>query len=71
MAVSRLGRAIKDWIGRDPHCVRNKVRYGMSVVVGAKSRTERVAKHCREFVRAFLFDKSKKFYIYLKFKKLF
>jgi len=71
MAVSRLGRAIQDWLGKDPHSVRNKVRFGMTAVVGAKMRTESIEQHCRDQVKAFLFVSSKKFYLYLKFKKLF
>lgn len=71
MAVSRLGRAIKDWLGRDPDSVRSKVRFGMTAVVGAKMATERIQRHCRDKVRIFLFVSSKKFYMYLKFKKLF
>lgn len=40
MAVSRLGRAIKNWLGKDPHSVRNKVRFGMTAILTVKMKTE-------------------------------
>jgi hypothetical protein len=40
MSVSRLGRAIKNWLGKDPHSVRNKVRFGMTAILTVKMKTE-------------------------------
>ena len=71
VARRKIGTLLKQWKMKNPKSLRNKIRDSMSCAVGLKMLSQRFIVNAKRNLGGFLYAASKKFYLELKFRKLF